>query len=339
MPAAYDVYGIGHAVVDTQYAVDARTIARLGIEKGVMTLIDEAGRARLLAGLPMAPARSASGGSAANTLIALTRFGGRAYFACQVGDDDWGRFYRRDLDRAGVASSPAAHRSGATGQCLVLVTPDADRTMNTFLGVSAGMGPDQIEPEVVGASRWVYLEGYLLSSGAGVAACRLAQAEAHRQGHAVALTLSDPTIVGLFGQAFEQVLDGGVDLLLCNEDEARAITGQEDRGRAADALGSRVGAACITCGADGALTIDAGGIVSVPGFRTAAVDTTGAGDAFAGGVLYGLTHGHPLASAATLGCYAAALVVSCFGPRLEETIGQRVEAILNRTAPLPTRGR
>lgn len=333
MSEKYDVYGIGHAVVDTQYAVTPGTIARLGIDKGVMTLIDAERRGQVLAGLAGEPTRSASGGSAANTMIALSRFGGRAYFACQVGDDEWGRFYRRDLADVGVASSPAAHRPGPTGQCLVLVTPDADRSMNTFLGVSSGMGPDQIEADALGASQWIYLEGYLLSSESGLAACRQAQAEARARGVSVSLTLSDPTIVEVFRSHFESVLEGGVDLLFCNEDEARALTGKDEREAASAALSEVAPAACITCGPEGALALTEGVIEPVPGHSVEAVDTTGAGDAFAGGTLYGVTRGHSLAEAAALGCYAAAHVVSAFGPRLEADLAPAVAGILAGDAP------
>lgn len=329
----YDLYGVGHAVVDSQFAVSPAALADLGIDKGVMTLIDAERRRQMLDILSAQPTRSASGGSAANTAIALSRHGGTAYFACQVGDDEWGSFYRQDLEDVGVASSPRAHRPGPTGQCLVMVTPDADRTMNTFLGVSSDMGPDQIEPDVLGACKWVYLEGYLLSSESGLAACRTAQAEARARGIPVALTLSDPTIVKIFRSHFDALLADGVDLLFCNEDEARALTGQTDRTDAVTGLRQFAPAACMTCGSEGALALGAAAVESVPGHHVRAVDTTGAGDAFAGGVIYGLTHGQPLAAAAALGCYAAAHVVSAFGPRLETDLGQTIDAVLSGVAP------
>jgi len=334
MDSRYDVYGVGHAVVDSQFAVPPEAVAALGIDKGVMTLIDAPRRDLMLEGLAREPTRSASGGSAANSLIALCRYGGKAYFACQVGDDEWGDFYRRDLEEVGVTSSAGAHRPGPTGQCLVLVTPDADRTMNTFLGVSSGMGPDQIEPGVLAACGWVYLEGYLLTTEVGLEACLLAQAEARRRGIPVALTLSDPTIVDLFREHFDRLVGGGVDLVFCNDDEARALTREDDRDTAAAALAGLSPRVCITCGSEGALVLDHGDKGFAPGHPVTAVDTTGAGDAFAGGALYGLTRGHSLVEAAALGCYAAAHVVSSFGPRLEADLAAATAQALAGEAPI-----
>lgn len=333
MEASCDVYALGHALVDVQYRVGVEEIGLLGMDKGVMTLIDESRLDALASSVSSAPVSTASGGSAANTMIALARCGGLARYACQVGNDDWGKYYRDDLERAGVATSPIAHRPGTTGQCLVFVTPDADRTMNTFLGVSGSLGPEQVEPDVIRMSQYIYLEGYLLSSESGFEACRQAQEWARGEDAQISLTLSDPTIVELFGDRFSELISSGVDLLFCNEDEARALTGATDRTTATAAIADMVCAACVTCGADGAIVTGPAGGIRVPGYAVDAVDTTGAGDAFAGGVLYGATHGLALPEAAAVGGYAAAHVVSSYGPRLEISLEDCVDDITSGTAP------
>jgi sugar/nucleoside kinase (ribokinase family) len=332
--SGFDVCGIGHALVDIQYSVTLEKLEELGVDKGVMTLVDGETQRAIVAGLDATPVNRASGGSAANTMITVACFGGRAHYAFQVGDDEWGAFYRNDLEAASVGSSPSAIQRGDTGQCLILVTPDADRTMNTFLGASATMGPHQVDDAVIEVSRYVYLEGYLLTTQDGLAACRAAAVAARRAQTLLSLTLSDPFVVGACKAHFELIVDGGVDRLFCNEDEARAFTGLDDRAAAARALADRVPRVCVTLGADGALVIDGDSAPQiVEGFAARAVDTTGAGDTFAGGVLYGLTHGLSLEQSAVLGNYGAAIVVSSFGPRPTVRLDERIDDILARRAP------
>jgi len=328
MSRKHDVYGVGHALVDTQYAVSTGSLDQLGIDKGIMTLIDEERQQAIVQALPGAPIASASGGSAANTMIGVAGFGGRACYACLVGKDKWGDFYLEDLERAGVHCRPANRSAGRTGQCVVLITPDADRTLNTFLGVSSTIGPEQLEEEVIAASRYVYLEGYLLSSDRGFAACRQAQELARKRGAALSLTLSDPSAVDVCRERFVNLVDSGVDLLFCNEDEARAYTGLQEREAACRVLADAVPAVCITCGPEGAILYENHQRLHVPGVPVEAVDTTGAGDLFAGGVLFGLTHGYSLEEAGRLGSYAAAQVVARYGPRLERALQEEIDAIL-----------
>lgn len=331
----YDVYGIGHALVDLQFSVEDSLLREFGIPKGVMTLVDEGRRREILDRLSN-PVNRASGGSAANTVITVARFGGRARYAFQVGEDDWGRFYRDDLTAAGVDSSPACQVPGETGQCLVMVTPDAERTMQTFLGASGTMGPHQVDAENIAASRFVYLEGYLLATEVGFRACRLASAIAREGGVEVSLTLSDPSVVEAFRDRFEILAADGVDLLFCNEEEAAAFTGVGDRQEAILRLLDLSSRVCVTLGAGGALTAEGGSPPRlVQGVEARAVDTTGAGDTFAGGVLYGLARGFSLKESARLGNYAAAAVVSVFGPRLGTGVGPLVDEILQDRAPPP----
>ncbi|MFH1574148.1 MAG: adenosine kinase [Acidobacteriota bacterium] len=331
MSHRYDVYGVGHALVDVQYAVSPEFLARLGIDKGVMTLIDQERQQALQAALGQQPITSASGGSAANTMIGVAGFGGSAYYTCQVGQDDWGAFYLRDLGKAGVCSNPANRIAGRTGQCTVFITPDADRTLNTFLGVSSTIGPERLEEEVIAASKYLYMEGYLLSSDSGYAVCRQAQDLARKHGTAVSLTLSDPFMVGSCKERFVALVEKGVDLLFCNEEEARAYTGHTDPETACRALAAAVGTSCVTCGAEGAIFYAQDRRIQIPGVQIEAVDTTGAGDLFAGGVLFGITHGFSLEEAGKLGSHAAAQVVAQYGPRLQRSLREEIGAILARS--------
>ena len=328
MPRSYDVCGVGHALVDIQHSVPASFLAQFGIDKGVMTLVDEERQETLLRALRDSPMSRASGGSAANTMITVARLGGRTYYACQLGHDEWGDFYQRDLEQAGVRSNPAHRTAGKTGQCLVFVTPDADRTLNTCLGVSSSLGEGQIDEGIIAESAYVYLEGYLLSSDSGFSACRRAQSLARRHRTSVSLTLSDPAMVELCRPRFETLLAAGVNLVFCNEEEARALTGADDREAACRALQQEMASGCVTCGADGAMVYTREDCCQIPGLQVDAVDTTGAGDSFAGGVLFGLTHGLNLAQAAKLGNRAAAEVVAQYGPRLERDLRPEIHDIV-----------
>ena len=330
MSRQYDVYGVGHALVDVQYAIPPEFLVRLGIDKGVMTLIDQERQQALQAALGQESISSASGGSAANTAIGVAGFGGSAYYACQVGQDDWGAFYLRDLQEAGVRSNPANRIAGRTGQCTVFITPDADRTLNTFLGVSSTIGPERLEEEVIAASRYIYIEGYLLSSDSGYAVCRQAQKLARKHGTAVSLTLSDPFMVSSCKDRFVTLVEEGVDLLFCNEEEAMAYTGNSERETACRALATAVGTSCVTCGAEGAIFHAPGQRIQIPGVQVEAIDTTGAGDLFAGGVLFGITNGFSLEEAGKLGAYAAAQVVAQYGPRLKSALRDEIGTILGR---------
>ena len=229
MSRTYDVYGVGNALVDIQYVVSPEVFQELEIEKGIMTLVDEECQRQITSALGTEPVKSASGGSAANTMIGVAQFGGRPYYACQLGNDSWGDFYQQDLQTSGVATNADNRGDGPTGQCLVMITPDADRTLNTFLGISGKLDASQIEEEVIADSQFVYLEGYLLTSDDGNAACRRSQELAQKHGTGVSLTLSDPAIVGFCRERFDHLVASRIDLLFCNEEEARAFTGAVDR--------------------------------------------------------------------------------------------------------------
>lgn len=328
MSRKYNVYGVGNALVDVQYQVDEAYIARMDVGMGTMTLVDEARQRALIENVEGEALERASGGSAANTMIGVANFGGTAYYGCKVGNDEPGDFYLNDLTEAGVGSNPNNRADGVTGQCVVLIGPDGERSLNTFLGITGEFGPDEVEPGVVSDSDVVYIEGYLLSSDSGFEASLKAQELAKERGAKVAVTLSDVFIVNAFKERVEEILRNGVDLLFGNEAEAMAYTDRSDVSGACLVIGKVVGDFAITLGGDGALVTDSGNVKTVDGFPVEVVDTNGAGDGFAGAFLYGITNGYSATEAGRLGCYAGAQVVSKFGPRLEGDLSSRVGEIL-----------
>ena len=327
MARAFSVYGIGNALVDIQFRVTPDFLARAGIEKGVMTLIDEARHHELLEHLGDDLLKRSSGGSAANTMIAVANLGGRSHYACKVAKDAYGDFYLQDLAAAGVASN-RFQGEGITGKCLVMITDDADRTMNTYLGITGTFGPEQLEPDVIQNSDYLYIEGYLVASDSGFEGALAAQAEARAVGTRVSLSLSDPTIVAAFGDRMRALVTRGVDLLFCNEDEVRAFTETVETNGACVALETMVGAYAVTCEANGAIVWDGAERFVSPGFSVDAVDTNGAGDMFAGAYLFGITHGFDAVHSARLANYASMRVVAQYGPRLDESLRDEVERIL-----------
>ncbi|MDA0711419.1 MAG: adenosine kinase [bacterium] len=318
---SFDVYGLGNALVDIQFQVDTAFFAEMGIEKGVMTLIEEDRQMALIGNLGGKELARSSGGSAANTMISVVNCGGSAYYACQVAYDADGEFYLADLAAAQVKSSASNRSEGTTGKCLVMITDDADRTMNTFLGITSSFGPDQIEGDVIARSKYIYIEGYLVASDSGFEAAMAAQKMARENDVKVALTLSDPFIAQIFLARMQALVDAGVDLLFCNEDEAKMFTQSDTLEDACSALDARVGGYAVTCGADGARVKQGGALIHAPGFPVTAVDTNGAGDAFAGAYLAAVTNGRGPEQAARLATYVSSRVVSKYGPRFEEKLG------------------
>lgn len=317
--ASYDVYGMGAALVDTEIEVDDAFLARAAIDKGVMTLVDEARQHELLGLLEshLVHSRRASGGSAANTVIATRYFGGSAFYSCRVADDENGRFYLADMERAGVQTNRlAAGAGGVTGKCLVMITPDAERTMNTFLGASAGLSCEDLDPQALADSRYLYVEGYLVTSPTGRAAAVRARELAEASGVRTALSFSDPGIVAHFREGIAEMLGGGVDLLFCNEAEAMEWSGTATVEAAAESLRTIARSFAITLGAAGALVFDGRQYHRIAPHPVRAIDTNGAGDMFAGAYLYAVARGYDAAAAGTLACRAAAELVTHYGPRL-----------------------
>ncbi|MCA0892067.1 adenosine kinase [Microbulbifer agarilyticus] len=316
----YHVYGLGAALVDTEIEVSDQDLQTLKLEKGLMTLADREQQQQLLGQLEdhLIAAKRASGGSAANTVIAASYFGSKTFYSCKVAADDNGDFYLNDLDSAGVDYHRTLQReSGDTGKCLVMITPDAERTMVTYLGISETLSSVELHPEAIAAADYLYLEGYLVTSPTGRAAAIEASRIAKANGTKVAISLSDPGIVQYFHDGLLEMIGEGVDLLFCNQDEATSFTKADSLDAAAKQLKQYANCFAITLGAEGALVFDGNETVKVTSSPVKAIDTNGAGDMFAGAFLYAITHGHDFTYAATLANRAAGTVVSQFGPRLK----------------------
>ncbi len=330
----YDVYGVGNAIVDTEVEVEDSFLTGHSMEKGIMTLVSPESQAVLLGSLAGRAQHGSAGGSAANTMTAVAHFGGRAFFTGKIGNDMHGALYRESLAEAGVEFDMPPADGGSTGACVILVTPDGERTMQTSLGAASTLEPDDIDIDALSSSRVVYVEGYLLSTSPCAEAAERAMAAASDGGVQVALSLSDPAIATHFIEQFRRVTRQYVDILFCNEHEAGIYGGGGSREERLRAVGEDVPLVFMTCGADGAMVFDGGAITRVPGHAVPVVDTTGAGDVFAAGALYGLTHGLNPTDAGKLGSFAAARVVTGFGARLREPLHETLEAILNGAHPL-----
>lgn len=326
----YDVYGIGNALVDIVTEVDHNFFQTNEVEKGVMTLVDEKRQHHLMKVIDMKRSRMACGGSAGNTMIAVNQFGGKSFYSFLVAKDELGRFFIEDLKRNGVDSAWIYDQlpDGITGKCLVMTTPDADRTMNTFLGISSFLSPEHLDEEAITRSAYVYLEGYLVASPKGLSALKEAKTLAEKNGVATSITLSDPNMVKYFSTQFEEVIGNGVDLLFCNEEEALTISGTGDVKVACEHLKKIARKFAITLGANGALIFDGDTYINIEPFKVKAIDTNGAGDMFAGAFLYGITHGHSYADAGKIASLASSRVVSQSGPRLEPQQARKVLADL-----------
>lgn len=319
MSKKYHIYGLGSALVDTEIAVTDSFLQQANIEKGQMTLVDEARQHELLDLLQdhLVGSKRASGGSAANSIIAASYFGARAYHSCKVADDDNGHFYLRDLADAGVdANFHGSKDSGITGKCLVMITPDAERTMNTFLGISETLAQQDVDLDALADSEYLYMEGYLVTSDSARAAAIEAGKLARQHGVKIALSLSDPGMVEFFAPGLREMMGEQVDMLFCNEDEALMWTGASNVAQAAEQLKTDAATFAITLGGDGALVYDGTQLITIEPYKVTAIDTNGAGDMFAGAFLYAISHGHDFASAGKLACRSAAELVCAYGPRL-----------------------
>ena len=311
----YNVFGVGNAIMDLQVRCDDAFLEQMGIEKGLMTLVDEARQQEILAALAEHELHHCSGGSAANTIVGIADMGGKAAYACKTGDDDFGHRYRDEMSRLGIAIE-VPQTTGQTGTCVVLITPDAQRTMLTNLGISSSLTADDIVEGEVAKATYVYIEGYLFTGESTKAAAYRAMDLAVKHDVKVALTLSDPFLIDICRDEFQQLIEGPVDLLFCNEIEAQALTGKQDPIDCAQALHRHCENVALTLGKNGSIIMCDGESYPIEGVSVEAVDTTGAGDMYAAGILYGVTNGLSWQEAGHLASHAAARVVSQLGARL-----------------------
>jgi sugar/nucleoside kinase (ribokinase family) len=325
----YDVYGLGNALLDIEFEVSPEVLQDLGIDKGVMTLLDEASQDKIVSQLNSHSQKRSCGGSAANTLIAIGQFGGKAFYSCKVANDEPGQFYAKDLLNCGVATNLEHHdpESGVTGKCLVFVTPDADRTMNTFLGISGNFSNVELVPEAIANSKYTYIEGYLVTGENSKQAAIEARKIAHSAGQKVAFTLADLNMVKFFKSGLLEIIGSGVDFLFANESEALQMAETEDLSAAMDYFKTLTKGFAITRGAKGSIVFDGEKSIEIAPHPVKAIDTVGAGDMFAGAFLYGITNNMSFAEAGRLGSLASATIVTTLGARLKT---EDTRALLDR---------
>ncbi|EXJ13722.1 adenosine kinase [Imhoffiella purpurea] len=323
--AKYQIYGIGNALVDMEYEVEHEDLGILGIDKGVMTLVDEHQQTSIMTHLKDRNHQRGSGGSAANSIIAFSQFGGRGYYSCKVADDELGHFYMKDLLDGGVDTNHHTEKvQGDTGRCVVLVTPDSDRTMCTFLGVSGNLSTKELVEEALTDSDWFYTEGYLVTSDTARHATIEAKRLADASGVKTAISLSDPNMVKFFKPGLQEMIGSGVDLLFANEFEAMGMAGSEDLHQAVDYLKTIAKTFAITRGPQGALVWDGSALIEIDPIKVEAVDTLGAGDMFSGAFLYGLSQGWSYRRAGDLASAASAKLVTSLGPRISAAETRRI---------------
>jgi sugar/nucleoside kinase (ribokinase family) len=324
-----DVYGIGNALVDMEFTVGDQFFTDHNIEKGLMTLVEEDRQEYLVGALTKVnnqEVKRQCGGSAANTIIAVSQFGGNSFYSFKIANDDTGHFYLSDIKENGVSTKNTLENlpEGITGKCMVMVTPDAERTMNTYLGITGSLDNTQIDEDALKSSEWLYVEGYLVASPTGQEAAVEAIKLAKANGVKTSLTMSDPNMVKFFKENMNAIIGDGLDLIFCNEHEAMDFTGTESIDDAREAMKKLAKSFVITLGKNGAMIWDGTMFIDIEPHSVEAIDSNGAGDMFAGAFLYGITNGLTYAGAGALASLASSKVVSQFGPRLTTTQAKEV---------------
>ena len=315
----FEVCGTGNAILDILVRVDEGLFSSLQLEKATMRLVSEDEQSKLLAGLKGRTLTQVSGGSVANSIIASAQLGARTALVCRLGDDDMGGFYRKECESLTVHLPNPLTPGRNTGTCVSMITPDAERTMRTCLAVSASLNEGDIPPEVIADSDWVFIEGYLLANGPVVQdAVRKVLEYAKSYGTKVAFTVSESWVVSSFQDAVSEVLSGS-DLVFCNAAEACSLAECRTEDDAFDILADRFPGVALTAGARGAFVSWGGTRGFVEAFPCRPVDLTGAGDMFAGALLYGIAREMPLLDAARKACFLAGQVISRIGARLDNT--------------------
>jgi len=324
MEKTYDVVGIGNAIVDVLVQANDDLIDNFELTKGTMALVDEAQAERLYASV--GPGLETSGGSAANTLAGVAQLGGRAGFIGRVRNDQLGGIFTHDIRSVGARfDTPAATEGPSTARCLILVTPDAQRTMCTYLGASVGLDPADLDLDMVAQAKVLYLEGYLWDSDEAKAAFITAAEVARAHGGEVALSLSDAFCVERHRESFQELVDGHVDILFANEMEITALYKANSFEEAADQVRGRCKLAALTRSEEGSVVLNGAGTHSVAPFQLGPLlDTTGAGDLYAAGFLHAYTQGQSVDECGRLGSLCAGQVVTQLGPRPQGSLKQLV---------------
>jgi len=313
----YDVYGVGNALVDIQAQVSDALLAATGFDKGIMTLVDDIQQQQVIEKLAGLSLNRCAGGSAANTIVGVADFGGKAAYVGKVVDDEAGRFFLKDMRDMGVTIEVTPATNGQTGTCAVLISEDAQRTMLTNLGVSATLTEADVDEDELKQAKYVYVEGYLLTGDSTKAAAYKAFELAKKHNVKVAFTASDPFLVNMIRDEIWSLIEGPVDLFFCNEEEAKSLTGKDDPVACAAEIHGHSENVAMTLGPNGSIVMHGGEAIAIEGVSVEAIDTTGAGDMYAGGLLYGITNGLSWKKAGHLASHAAARIVSQLGARME----------------------
>ena len=326
-----DVFGIGNALVDTVAFVNDDFLRNHDVSKGTMSLVDEEMQGRLLADLADHELKMTAGGSAANTMHGIALCGGNGYYAGKVASDSFGEFYKDDLENLGIKFEvPPGPKDGTTtGTCLVLTTPDAERSMLTHLGISSSLSNGDINFDDIKNCKALYIEGYMWDGDHQKEACIEAMKVARDNGVLVTFTFSDPFCVNRSKQEFHDICQDYLDVVFCNADEACAFADTKDFDKAVEYVKDKVRGAYITNSEHGSIVVTDGQIKQVAGFPVEPVDTTGAGDAFAAGTLYGLTHDFSPELAARVGNYLGSRIVQKTGARLIPADISKLETIIS----------
>lgn len=324
----FDVFGMCNALYDLQAEVPDAVLAELGFEKGGMFLIDEARQREIVPKIYSMLVHTEAGGSGANTMLGLSLLGGSAVYTSRVGDDEHGRLYRDSLAKKGVKANLGVG-PGETGISLILISPDAQRTMLTFLGQSLSLTPSDVDLDDLKAAKYLYITGYLWDTDNQKEAVLLAMREANKAGVKVALSLADPFCVNRHKDDFRRLVRDHVDVVFANHHEAEALTDTADPHEALRALAAQTEVAVVTLDAKGSLIRRGDEEHAIPVYPVKAVDTTGAGDMYAAGLLRGLTRGLPLDVTGRIAAYTAAKVVAKLGPRLEAIDEDELNLVVN----------
>lgn len=314
----YHVYGVGNALVDLEYEISEQLLVDLNVDKGLMTLIEEERHHELLDKLADLDSRPCGGGSAANTITAVAQLGSNAFYSCKVANDDTGEYFLNDLNTSGVTTNleKGALDRGHTGKCIVLVTPDAERSMNTFLGITRQYSVAELDDSALQDSAFVYIEGYLVPEINARAAAVKAREIAQAAGVRTSLTLSDANMVNFFKDGLMQIIGDGLDMVFSNEEEARLMFGANSIEEAVTGMKSIAKQFAITRGSEGAVVFDGENLAEISAKNVTPIDSNGAGDIYAGAFMHALTNGMPFTQCAELAGACATTLVQQMGARL-----------------------
>ena len=323
----YDVFGIGNALVDCVILVTEKFLEENNIEKGVMTLVDDEKQKSIIEKIKNSDPFIQSGGSVTNSVYTLSQLGGSGYQSFLISDDEHGKLFLEDLNKSGINISNESYYlgEGMTGSCLVLTTPDAERTMNTCLAVSSKYSIENINFDDLAISRYIYIEGYLVTSELAIDAIKKSIAFCKKNDVKISLTFSDLSMVKYFKDKFDEILTEKIDLLFCNKEEALTFTGEDDFDKCCSTLLKLSDTVVITNGKEGSLIITNSQKIKIAPHPVQAIDTVGAGDTFAGAFLYGINNGLDFENAGNLASKLSSKVVTKLGPRLDKEVIESIK--------------